>query len=75
MSTFWIIYFITLGAIFLLSVLLRVFFTLDGDEIPFAYLFLSFFLSAIPAANILVGVVLIVMIIIAVCDEDLEAKF
>lgn len=75
MSTFWLIYLITLGAIVVISALVAVLFEYDGDDISISYVILCDVLGAIPIANFIVGIALIVMCLCGIADGDLEPKY
>ena len=75
MSTFWLIYWIAFGSIIILSLLVAFLFDLDGDNISFSYVALVVFLGAIPAANLLVGLCLIIGVLIAIFEENITPKF
>lgn len=75
MSTFWIAYWITFGAIFVLTGVIALLFELDDEPISVSYVVLMDILGAIPAANFLVGTALIILILIGVCEEDLTPKY
>ncbi len=75
MSTFWLIYLITTGAIILLTAHVSIFFKLDGEAISISYIVLTDFIGAIPCANILVCIVLVILIMIGMSDGDLEPKY
>ena len=74
MSTFWIIYWITWGAIIFFTAFISVFFELDCDNIPIAYILLADILGAIPIANWLISIALIILVIEGICKGDLEPK-
>ena len=75
MSTFWLIYLITTGVIILLTALVSIFFKLDGEEFSISYIVLTDFLGAIPGVNVLVCIVLVILLIIGMCDGDLDPKY
>jgi hypothetical protein len=75
MSIFWIIYFITLGSIILLTGVIAFLFNYDDNPISISYVVLVDLLGAIPCANILCGIAFIVMVLIGLADEDLTPKF
>lgn len=75
MSTFWLTYLITLGAIIVISALVAVLFEYDGDDISISYVILCDVLGAIPIANFIVGAALIIMCLMAMGDGDLEPKY
>lgn len=75
MSTFWIIYWVTFGVVVLLTAIIGIFFEIDGEPVSISYIVLCDFLGAIPGANVLVGLVLIIMILIGIFEEDLDPKY
>lgn len=75
MSTFWLTYLITLGAIIVISALVAVLFEYDGDDISISYVILCDVLGAIPIANYIIGLALIIMCLMAMGDGDLEPKY
>ena len=75
MSTFWLIYWITLGAIVVISALVAILFEYDGDDISISYIILCDVLGAIPIANWLIGGALIIMCLIEMCEGGLEPKY
>jgi len=75
MSTFWLIYLITLGAIFVISALVAVLFEYDGDDISISYVILFDVLGAIPIANFIIGSALIFMCLMGMSEGDLEPKY
>ena len=75
MSTFWLSDLITLGAIIVISALVAVLFEYDGDDVSISYVILCDVLGAIPIANYIIGVALIIMCLMAMCDGDLEPKY
>ena len=75
MSTFWLIYLITLGAIGVISALVAVLFEYDGDDISISYVILCDVLGAIPIANFIIGVALIFMCLMGMSEGDLEPKY
>lgn len=75
MSTFWLIYWITLGVIVLLTAIIGIFFDIYGEPVSISYIVLCDFLGAIPGANVLVGFVLIFAVLCGIFEEDLEPKY
>ena len=75
MSTFWLSYLITLGAIIIISALVAVLFEYDGDDVSISYVILCDVLGAIPIANYIIGVALIIMCLCDIADGDLEPKY
>lgn len=75
MSIFWIIYFITLGSIILLTGVIALLFDFDDEPVSISYIVLADLLGAIPCANILCGIALIVIVLTAISDGDLTPKF
>lgn len=75
MSTFWLTYLITLGAIIVISALFAVLFEYDGDDISISYVILCDVLGAIPIANYIIGLALIIMCLMAMADGGLEPKY
>lgn len=79
MSTFWLIYWITLGIVIIFSLFAYVFFDMEEkyDEhkpISFAYVMLAIMVGAIPGANCIGAVVLIGLIIVGACGGGLVPK-
>lgn len=74
MSTFWIITWVTWAAIIFLTAFVAVFFDLDSDRVPIAYVLLADILGAIPGANLLGALVLIIAIIGGIITQDLTPK-
>ena len=75
MSIFWLVYWITLGTIVLLTAIIGIFFQIDDEDISISYIILADFLGAIPCANILVGLVLIIMALFGIFEGDLTPKY
>lgn len=75
MSTFWIIYFVTLGVVVFFTAIIGIFFQVDGEDVSISYIVLADFLGAVPGANILVALVLIIMIMIGIFEGDLDPKY
>ena len=79
MSTFWLVYWITLGIVIVFSLFTYVFFDM-GDEydeykpVSFAYVLLAIMVGAIPGANCLGAVVLIGIIITSAVGGNLRPK-
>ena len=74
MSTFWIITWVTWAAIIFLTAFVAVFFDLDSDSVPIAYVLLADILGAIPGVNLLGALVLIIAIIGGIINKDLTPK-
>ena len=75
MSTFWIIYWVTLGVVVLFTAIIGIFFKVDGEDVSISYIVLADFLGAIPGANILVALIFIIMIMIGIFEGDLDPKY
>lgn len=75
MSTFWLVYLITVGSVLLISAVIAIFFEYDGDPISISYIVLCDLLGAIPIANFIVGIALIIMCLCGIADGDLEPKY
>lgn len=75
MSTFWLIYLITLGAIVVISALVAILFEYDGDDISISYVILCDVLGAIPIANFIIGAALISICLVEMSEGDLEPKY
>lgn len=75
MSIFWLVYWITLGTIVLLTAIIGIFFRIDDEDVSISYIVLTDFLGAIPCANILVGLVLVIMVLLGIFEEDLTPKY
>ena len=79
MSTFWLVYWITLGIVIIFSLFAYVFFDMEVKyntykPVSFAYVLLAIMVGAIPGANCLGAVVLIGLIIAGACGGDLRPK-
>ena len=75
MSTFWLVYLIATGCIALISAVVAILFDYDGEPVSISYLVLSILLGAIPIANFLIGIMLIVMLFFGIADGDLKPKY
>ena len=74
MSTFWIITWVTWAGIIFLTAFVSIFFDIDDDRIPIAYVLLADILGAIPGANLIFALAIIIAIIGGVVNQDLTPK-
>ena len=75
MSIFWTIYLITLGSIIVLTGVIALLFDFEHEPVSISYVVLADLLGAIPCANILCGIALIVIVLTAIADGDITPKF
>ena len=74
MSTFWLIYWICLGTVVILTLICAIFFEIDYDPISPGYVLIFDVIAAIPGIGMLGAVVLVVSIFVMIFDETLTPK-
>lgn len=79
MSTFWLIYWITLGVVVIFSLFVYVFFDFEVNyntykPVSIAYVLLAIMVGAIPGANCLGALILIGCIVAGAVGGDLRPK-
>lgn len=75
MSTFLLYYWISLGAIVLLTAIIKIFFRINDEDVSISYVVFIVFLGAIPYVNFLVAFILITMVVIGIFEEYITPKY
>lgn len=79
MSTFWLVYWIALGIVIIFSLFVYYFFDIKESynkykPISIAYVLFAIMIGAIPGANCLGVLVLIIVILAGICEGELKPK-